>query len=114
MMGTSSKRMKAIREKLWENGPHCHWCGVLTMWPRSFAPGERIPNETASVDHLYTKLNPLREVYPDEFVLACVGCNSSRHEHDLLSSEERWKRQGVFTVGLRGVYKTFVETRNAK
>jgi hypothetical protein len=65
---------------MWNENPHCHWCGCKTQIFES--PNKSCPPNGATIDHLISRLNPLRyklEYYPQElFVLSCYSCNQNR------------------------------------
>lgn len=82
------------RLRLWQQDPHCHWCGRVTVY-RKVMIGQR-PND-ATVDHIHSKLDPERhasETEPHEIVLACRACNGLRahRENIALSPEEKRRR----------------------
>lgn len=71
---------KRRRRELWEQDPHCHWCGVETKLYHKFSGGRTEPDQ-ATLDHLYTRLDPLRYRHDHArqvFVLACYKCNWER------------------------------------
>lgn len=68
---------------MFRRDPHCYWCGVRTV-----LDAEGKPNH-ATVDHLYSKLHPLRPTKHKTgdrtvvlHVLACSGCNGLRGRAD--------------------------------
>lgn len=70
-----------IRNKLWKEDPHCHWCRCLTIPP---PPGKNLgrqADDTATLDHLYSKWelrdNPDLKLAQKTF-LACAKCNAER------------------------------------
>lgn len=73
------------RARLFKQDPHCFWCGVLTIWRREFP----LTPDTATVDHLYSKLHPERGQqhaigrFEDRYVLACWKCNKARGEAEV-------------------------------
>jgi hypothetical protein len=73
-------RIKLSRRRLWEQNPHCHWCGTETVLIDQ--DGGFFPHNAATVDHLRSRLdssrsepNPQRE---QRRVLACWRCNNER------------------------------------
>lgn len=82
------------RARLWHKDPHCHWCKTLTV----LTTGKLQQANSATIDHLYSKLNPKRRTpcAPGEVrrVLACYTCNQRRsiEECATLSFEERYRR----------------------
>lgn len=68
------------RRQLWEADPHCHWCGRETSW----WAGENgpAPTDSATLDHLYSWLDPRRAGNSHLVVLACWRCNHDRGEQE--------------------------------
>jgi hypothetical protein len=70
----------ARRLRMFRRDQHCYWCAAQT---RLDAEGE---SNHATVDHLYSKLHPLRPTYQKSghdrgavlHVLACAKCNQER------------------------------------
>lgn len=85
-MKSSTRR----RKRLHENNPHCHWCGILTV-----EGGSPRHANAATLDHVYSRLDPRRASGPSPVVLACYSCNQrrSREEHarGLDRSETRFR-----------------------
>ena len=85
----NTKKLRKVRRKLWEQNPHCHWCGCLTDWYNP--PNGNLPPNAATIDHLLSRLNPERyylPYYPQSLmVIACYKCNTergAREERELL------------------------------
>jgi hypothetical protein len=67
------------RYNLWQEDPHCYWCGQTTVLPHPGLPQD-LPT-MATVDHLYSRFHPARHQLPrrdDYTVLACQACNRAR------------------------------------
>jgi hypothetical protein len=79
-MGGQNKKRKI---RLWNQDPHCHWCGCLTelICDPEIKPGQVNP-KMATVDHLRTKYDPNRWTNnngkEERTVLACFKCNNDR------------------------------------
>lgn len=91
----STASMREIKRGLWEADRHCHWCGRLTYWHAGERKNQRAND--ATLDHLYSKLDPQRHAtpgQPHEYVLACYRCNGlrSHKENRALSPEEKRRR----------------------
>ena len=59
----------------------CFWCYVLTIENNTeFKKGQIIPNNTATLDHVYHKGHPLKSNPPKNgaYVLSCFSCNQKR------------------------------------
>lgn len=87
------------RLKLWEEDPHCHWCGCLTVWPN----GHRQKPTTATLDHLRDRYDPQRGSDKSlATVLACYACNQARGRARTLSFPIEWRRliAGRFPLAL--------------
>lgn len=65
---------RSARESLYRRNPHCYWCGMATVFLREKPIRDA---DTATVDHLYSKLHPRRKT-DRRIVLACYGCNNER------------------------------------
>ena len=81
----------SLRERLWLKDSHCYWCRRPT---RLVIPAnhETTPDDTATVDHLYSKLDERRqerdlgiirrnkrgELQVIRKVIACYACNQAR------------------------------------
>ena len=65
------------RLRLWQDGPHCHWCGRITRLV-DVASGQQAPPDQATVDHIYVKHDPRRRSLGNPRVLACNECNQRR------------------------------------
>jgi hypothetical protein len=102
----SNKRLRRRLQRLWEEDPHCHWCGKLTYMVL-YPPGEEFmlkkqTSQMATIDHIYSRLHPKRLEAPrgerhedlSRTVLACFQCNQerSRREQAELSPEEKLER----------------------
>lgn len=77
-----SKQIRKRKEKLWrEKNGKCYWCNRDTVIPPSNA-NLRCKPETATIDHLRTKLmkNRKQPNYTNEerTVLSCFECNQVR------------------------------------
>lgn len=97
---------RTFKIQLWDENPHCHWCGVLTELTN--CPKGQVPNNAATIDHLYSKLDPRRWVRrkPGQIkkVLACYACNQRRsiEETSRLSKEEIFIRSQGFSLNPTG------------
>lgn len=97
---------RAFKLHLWEKNPHCHWCGELTELTN--CPDGKIPNNAATIDHLYSRYDVRRWVKrkPGEVkkVLACYACNQRRsiEETARLSKEEIFMRSQGFSLNPTG------------
>jgi hypothetical protein len=78
------------RKRLWDADPHCYWCKRVTVFMNP-ADG-RLPDDAATLDHLYSRLNPDRDRDPHTAVLACRKCNQERARLEDLD-KSRPKRQ---------------------
>ena len=63
------------RRTLWRRDPRCFWCGRLTVFEEHGRP------DSATLDHLYSRLHPRRRdtrKHLPSTVLACYCCNQER------------------------------------
>lgn len=90
----NSEYLRYVKLKLWVKDPHCHYCGIETILSHDMPQGVTYVPNMATVDHVYSKLNPLRDRVQQKFVLACNLCNNyrARLEEDKLTIEEKWDR----------------------
>jgi len=75
----------------------CHWCNVQCMLPKKGKNTPHPPPNFATLDHLYSKLNPLRNnANKNEVVMACYKCNHTRGKLDCMEvfKEEHRRRSG--------------------
>jgi hypothetical protein len=97
---------RADKIRMWNKNPNCHWCNIPTQLTN--CSDGKLADNAATVDHLFSKLNPARWVKrkPGEVkkVLACYGCNQLRsiEENDRLSREEIFKRSQGFSLNPSG------------
>ena len=86
LMSYSRKVNKLIKESCQKHGTsRCFWCECeLVKYP--LEKGETLPHNYATIDHLYSKLHPLRKTYPTgerRLVLSCHKCNDERNELEI-------------------------------
>lgn len=76
----NTQGIKKKREALWKSDPHCCYCGKMTILPseQKIKPGEAVPLNTATLDHVYHVNHRLRDT--DKFVLACCECNAYKSQ----------------------------------
>ncbi len=70
---------------LWNESKNCYWCGVKTV----LSPSGNFPikDETATFDHLYSRVNPLRDKNNKHIgVLSCYKCNNDRGREEFLKA----------------------------
>lgn len=76
----------------------CYWCNVQCMLPKKGKNTPHPPPNFATIDHLYSKLNPDRTPENrNEVVMACYKCNHSRGRLDCVQNfkEEHRRRSGT-------------------
>lgn len=89
----ASKKQKERRDRLFEQHPFCHWCGVKLIHPREFLEvrGGRLrmaKNKNhklmATLDHLDSRYDTTRGMFSGMWiprtVLACHQCNCARNK----------------------------------
>jgi len=72
-------------------------------WSRE---GKKLPDNMATIDHLYSRMDPRRYVQngnETSHVLACRKCNLERSKEDLLKCAELHKIKSSLRTPLRGV-----------
>lgn len=91
-----SQYLRLLKYKLWVKDPHCIFCGVETILSdkKDKVKGKGAPLHMATIDHKYSKLNPLRDIVKQEYQLCCNLCNNykAQIEEDKLPLEELQKR----------------------
>lgn len=93
-----AQRSRKFKEQVWRENPHCYWCGVLTVLHKH-KDGESADDNTATLDHVFTNLDPRRRFYkeygiPSPVILVCLQCNKKRggrlfEEYLVLTNLER-------------------------
>ena len=96
---------RKVRQFLFKKDPHCIYCGIETKeyeeWYVSQQKGFKIPDDLATLEHLYDKLDPKKryEIYPDhsDKAIACHRCNQRRGKErvNAIPERERLLRYGV-------------------
>lgn len=67
-------------KNLFNNDPHCYWCGRLTRFLNRNIEGIIIPLDTATLDHLYPRTHINHNSKNQRTVLACFECNRDRND----------------------------------
>lgn len=86
------------RRRLFSQNPHCYWCGKKVRWIKYKKRYVGcLPDDAATIDHLYSRLSPLRNIKAHgevRHVLSCYKCNHERgrQEDQDLPVEEKLKR----------------------
>lgn len=79
-MPSASHELRRIRQELWNEDPHCHWCGVLTKIDHEGRA--TLDPDDATLDHIYHRGHEARKVdmpkQKEDVVLACSHCNNKR------------------------------------
>jgi 5-methylcytosine-specific restriction endonuclease McrA len=92
----NTKRLRRIRKRLWDQDKRCHYCKEETVWWVKEGK-EKMPPNAATLDHIISRLNPVRHTlpyYPSSLiVLACNKCNNERgaREDITLRSKVNWE-----------------------
>lgn len=86
------KRKK--RQELWDKqGGLCHWCKQPTMLPEHpqyFRSTGALSGKAATIDHLYSKLDPRRnKTRGPQYVMSCCTCNGQRSKKECLAGLQR-------------------------
>jgi hypothetical protein len=104
-----SKSLKKQRQRKWQADPRCEQCGVVTMLPEHLARRFHQPvlnlagipaefrNRMATIEHVRSRLHPLRRVGTGKHQLLCWLCNQKRNDGELalMPLEELWARSGA-------------------
>jgi hypothetical protein len=100
-MSTSAAKKK--RRRLWEADPHCTWCGTVTIWFENPSGRESLPNNAATLDHLYSRFDSRRESPrggTKYTVLSCKRCNKGRNREQHLALPKAIRRQIIVAGGV--------------
>jgi len=119
-----SKNKKKRRERLFNEHPYCHWCGVGLIQIEHIRH-KSDPSNMATIDHRYGKLDPRRKDTQDpdaQSVLSCWGCNNRRGQEDAdrLGVEElrrrsrRWPKKDRPLIGLRHFLRVLLHRAERK
>lgn len=99
-----TKALGKQRHRLWQENPHCHWCGRLTLLVEGSGKnrGAGFPADAATVEHLRDRWDPRRQerIQPGErrHVIACRECNNRRvTEHQTIEAVRQ--RSGAYPIG---------------
>jgi hypothetical protein len=89
---------RSLKEKtaMWENDPHCYWCGRLTKIYGN-SKDFKLPDDAATIDHVYAGRDPRRLEFkrnkkPSPVVLACLKCNKQRGGRTLEQQEKKFNK----------------------
>lgn len=86
--GTGSASARRRVECWWQQAGLCWWCREETVLLK-MKPFARLPANTATLEHLYSRWHPLRQTKPApgerRVVMACHRCNNDRGRHEQLS-----------------------------
>ena len=76
--------MTKHKRQLHERYPYCHWCAKRVYLADASMQGKCRP-DTATLDHMYSRLDPRRDGHRDRsVVLACYECNQRRGKKDCM------------------------------
>lgn len=101
--------LRILKIRLWERDNRCHWCRKPTVL--TDIKGGQLPPNSATIDHLISRLNPARWVKKKKGqknerrrVLACYSCNQKRsfQETLCLSRAEIIKRSRGYSLSPKG------------
>jgi hypothetical protein len=103
-----SGKLKKQLLKMWNENPHCHWCGRMTTLEGR--DENKLNPETATLDHLYSRLDPRRKevnrTMEKRRLLACYECNQRRcHEEITASNTEKERRRILSALGIQTTFE---------
>src|SRR6185503_18043250 len=83
---SSQSRIIRRKQRLYNQYPFCHWCGIALVLVVS--DNGRLPDNAATIDHLrsrfdLTRQEPKINAYEERTVLACYGCNQRRSAEEM-------------------------------
>jgi hypothetical protein len=78
------------RRNLLAADPHCWYCGIrLTAFTEAVTPEGGAPEDSATVEHLFSRVRYRQRPLPGIRVLACLACNRDRNTWSLALAAER-------------------------
>ena len=93
----STKPLQKQRDRLYQKqGGKCYYCKkqMVKRWPHR--PGETIPDNLATLEHLDSRLNPMRGRFVNELrhAVVCKSCNEAKAAEEVarLGLEELRRR----------------------
>jgi hypothetical protein len=97
-----TKYIRKRRNKLFQEDPHCHWCGRELILPEECKQDKQNwqPDNMATIDHLRSRFSINRQepnhTKETRLVLACYRCNEVRNDQEqaTISIEELHRRAG--------------------
>jgi hypothetical protein len=97
---------KDTLKRLLKKGNTCHWCGKEVF--RNCIDGIQ-KHDTATVDHVYSKLQMHTRIFENPKVLACYECNQLRNDIEQRTIRNRnqptmWQTL-LIPVKLKGMHK---------
>lgn len=111
----STKSLAKKRERLWNEDPHCHYCGVETILKPCHLKREWLAmswderNRLATIDHIRPRHHPDRTKPPEPgetlLVLSCWRCNNDRDKQELAEKPKEWfiERGGAIPISMRSI-----------
>lgn len=105
-MGCQMNRHRQLKLALFAKDPHCFHCGCMTVIPDVNC--KKLPPNTATIDHLISRINPGRWLKKKKGqirrVLSCLKCNHKRSNQEILclSRTEILERSRGFSLSPRG------------
>ena len=100
----NTQRIRAIRQRLYEQDPYCYWCGVR-VYENGRSDG-RCEWNTSTLDHLWAKRGD--KVIGAGYVLACFRCNHTRgrmvDEFPKIIVRAESSPKKAFPRGIRALY----------
>ena len=89
-------QLRLVRRLHGEQEGLCYWCGRSCLLPEQlgYLRPKGVPSgRAATLDHLFSKLNPMRQrsVVISKYVMACASCNRKRSRQEV----EEYRKLGT-------------------
>jgi hypothetical protein len=102
--------------KLYKKDCHCYWCGVETN-DYYICQGKKLPDDAATIDHLYPKGDIRRLIYelnnlPQPVVLSCYKCNTERSGNPLEKQLEKCNKSMKLELHKKAKSTNFFQLQN--
>lgn len=93
-----TSKLQRIRKRMFKDNPNCPFCNVLMVLPESLSDSSRGQNNMCTIEHIYSRLNPLRNRNNrNEIMILCMKCNANkaRAEEKVLGLNNLQKRSKI-------------------
>ena len=115
---SNTERRRKRRTAMWNENPYCCYCGCLTVLPETLSeeyivdgkPIQPFPDNTATTEHKYSRLNPLRRNI-GVLLLSCYKCNQERGKSEFEKLPQEISRIPILSTRLKAI-KEWQKSKN--